>query len=449
MKRMLVTLLSLCMLLSMVACSGDQAADNTKNNAQNGSSASTAGDTAESEPVTISLLHSESAEERVAVIEGIMDAFMDENPNITVELIAVPEDDIGTKITAMAQAGNLPEILNVGETDAMFLATNDFVDYEAMGRVVEKIGGEDVFIESTVSVAKNENGFYMIPFNAWIMGIWINEAMLKEKGFDNPETWDDILEIAAAFYDPDNGQYGIGISTKEGVFSSQTLCNIAMSNQANVFDAEGNVTINTPEMKEAMAFYKDLAQYTMPGSNGSIEVRDAFIAQSTPMAIYSTYILPNVTEAGWIENLGIAYFTKEETATYGYVSGLSITNQCTEAERDAAELLLEFMYRPENVISWMHMAPGGPQPVLKAVSGSEEYLNNDVIQNFAFLTEDLEKGVENLRSFGNMNGVMNMDVGEIHNAGILYEMVYDIVIGGADIDTELEAKQAEAEALFA
>ena len=437
MKKIIVALLALCMVLPMMACNGNQS-ENTQN--QN--------EATDAEPVTISLLHSESAEERVAVIEGIMDSFMDENPNIAVELIAVPEDDIGTRITAMAQAGNLPEILNVGETDAMFLATNDLVDYEAMGRVVETIGGEEVFIESATNIAKNENGFYMIPFNAWIMGIWLNEAMLEEKGFDNPETWEDILEIVATFYDPNNGQYGIGISTTDGVYSTQTLCNIAMSNRANIFDTEGNVTINTPEMKEAMTFYRELAQYTMPGSNGSIEVRDAFISQRTPMALYSTYILPTVSEAGWIEDLGVAYFTREETATYGYVSGLSITNQCTEAERDAAELLLEFLYRTENVISWMHMAPGGPQPVLKSVSGSDAYLDNEIIQSFAFLSDDLERGVENLRSFGNMDGVMNMDVGVIQDAGILHEMVYDIVIGGADIDEELETKQAEAETLF-
>ena len=96
-------------------------------------------------------------------------------------------------------------------------------------------------------------------------GIWCNTAMLKEKGFDVPQNWDDVLEIAKAFYDPDNKQYGIALPTPESAFSEQVFSQFAISNGANVFDADGNVTIDTPEMKEALDFYKELSSLFYAG----------------------------------------------------------------------------------------------------------------------------------------------------------------------------------------
>ena len=47
-------------------------------------------------------------------------------------------------------------------------------------------------------------------------------------------------------------------------------------------------------MAKALAFYKALAATTMPGSNDVMEIKDAFMNGSAPMAVYSTYILPAV-----------------------------------------------------------------------------------------------------------------------------------------------------------
>lgn len=84
--------------------------------------------------------------------------------------------------------------------------------------------------------------------------------------------------------------------------TEQAFSQFALSGGANVFDAKGNVDIDTPEMAKALAFYKDLAATTMPGSNDVMEIKDAFMNGSAPMAVYSTYILPAVFQT---ENLPI------------------------------------------------------------------------------------------------------------------------------------------------
>ncbi len=51
-------------------------------------------------------------------------------------------------------------------------------------------------------------------------------------------------------------------------------------------------------MMQALTYYRDLAANTMPGSNDIMEVKDAFMNGTAPMAIYSTYILPAVIKEG-------------------------------------------------------------------------------------------------------------------------------------------------------
>ncbi len=82
------------------------------------------------------------------------------------------------------------------------------------------------------------------------------------------------------------------------MLTEQSFSQFALSNQANVFNAEGKITLDTPEMMQALTYYRDLAANTMPGSNDIMEVKDAFMNGTAPMAIYSTYILPAVIKEG-------------------------------------------------------------------------------------------------------------------------------------------------------
>lgn len=98
--------------------------------------------------------------------------------------------------------------------------------------------------------------------------------------------------------DPAKKHYGIALPTAESVMTEQAFSQFALSGGANVFDAQGNIQIDTPEMLNALAFYKELAKNTMPGSNDVMEIKDAFMNGSAPMAVYSTYILPAVFKEG-------------------------------------------------------------------------------------------------------------------------------------------------------
>ncbi|STI86408.1 ABC transporter substrate-binding protein [Escherichia coli] len=99
----------------------------------------------------------------------------------------------------------------------------------------------------------------------------------QKAGLEEPKNWQQLLDVAQKLNDPANKKYGIALPTAESVLTEQSFSQFALSNQANVFNAEGKITLDTPEMMQALTYYRDLAANTMPGSNDIMEVKDAFM----------------------------------------------------------------------------------------------------------------------------------------------------------------------------
>jgi multiple sugar transport system substrate-binding protein len=453
-RKMVSVLLALVVTVSMAACGNKE--DSTSDSAD--SDAATTEDAKEDdkadessggETVKIQFMHQQVEQERQDVVAGLIEKFQSENPGIEIEQIPVNEDDYDSKIVALGGSGELPALIEYSQDQAKTSVTNQFTNTAAVDEVI-KAKGEDQFFDGALDVIKTEDGssYVGVPFFGWVQGIWVNEAMLKEKGLALPTNWEEVLEVAKAFHDPANKKYGIAIPTGDSAFTEQAFSQFAISNNANVFDSEGKVTFNTPEMKEAVDFYKELAGYTMPGSTEVADVNDAFVAKNAPMAIYSTYLLNAVDEAGFINDLRLVLPNKAQETAYGAVIVLGIAEGMEEAETDAAKKFASFMLEDENNIEWLHMAPGGVQPILKAVSGSEAYEANEAIQKFAHLSESIGSAFDNLRLFGSVEGKNFMSMGDITNTGYISKAINNIVVQDADIDAEMEKAQSEIEAII-
>ena len=67
-----------------------------------------------------------------------------------------------------------------------------------------------------------------------------------------------------------------------------------------------------------------------------MEIKDALMNGSAPMAVYSTYILPAVFKEGSCQP-GLRGSNGKSSAVYGMVTSLTITTGQTEEETKAAE----------------------------------------------------------------------------------------------------------------
>ncbi|MFD0051517.1 ABC transporter substrate-binding protein [Actinomycetes bacterium NPDC127524] len=401
------------------------------------------------EKTTIEFMHSSVEQERLAVINKLVDKFEKENPNIKIKQVPVEEDSYNTKIVTLASARKLPAVLEVGQDYAKVMDKDELIDKSAVKKVVDK-AGKDNFYDGALKLVKTEDGksYTGVPISGWVQGIWYNKKMLASKGLSEPKNWDDVLNIAKAFTDHSNKKYGIAMPTVEGVFSEQALSQFALSNNANVLNGKGKLDIDSKEMKEALDYYKELSKYTMPGSNDTTEVKDAFMNGTAPMAVYSTYILPSVYEEGDSANIGFAIPEKKTKAVFGTVSAITISSGLDDAQKAAAQKFTAFLSKPENMTSWVLMSPGGAQPVSKAVTENADYQANKVVKSFGPLSTEIASSFNDIQVFGLVDGKNYLKMGDVTSSGAIPKLVNNITVGGKSVDGELKKTEKTIEGVL-
>lgn len=171
--------------------------------------------------------------------------------------------------------------------------------------------------------------------------------------------------------------------------TEQAFSQFALSGGANVFDANGNVKIDTPEMSKALAFYRALAANTMPGSNDVMEIKDAFMNGSAPMAVYSTYILPAVYKDGNPANFGVRGPDGKIISRVRHDHLVDYHDRPDRRGNAGGRKICDWMEQAQNASDWVMMSHGAALPVNKLVVGTESWKNNDVIKAFGQLPYEL------------------------------------------------------------
>lgn len=404
------------------------------------------GSAKDDEKTTIEFMHSSVEQDRLKVIDKLVADFEKENPDIKVKQMPVEEDAYNTKVVTLARSNKLPGVIEVSQDFAKVMDKDELIDQKAVGSVMKNVG-EDNYYDGAKKLVRTEDGsgYIAAPISGWVQGIWYNKKTLSDAGFSEPTTWDSVLEIAKHFNDAGNKKYGIAMPTADSTMTEQAFSQFALSNNANVLDDKGKVTINTPEMKQALDYYKELSQYTMPGSNDVTEIKDAFMNGSTPMAIYSTYILPSVFEEGKSEDIGFAIPTNKQEAVYGTVSGLTISAGLDKEQKAASEKFVEYLSEAKNMEKWVLMSPGGAQPVNKEVVDSSSYQSNEVISAFGELPKEIASSFDKVQVFGLVGDKNFTKMGDITSSGAISKAVNGVTVGKEDPEKALKTAQESIE----
>lgn len=185
----------------------------------------------------------------------------------------------------------------------------------------------------------------------------------------------------------------------------------------------------------------------MPGSNDIMEVKDAFMNGTAPMAIYSTYILPAVIKEGDPKNVGFVVPTEKNSAVYGMLTSLTITAGQKTEETEAAEKFVTFMEQADNIADWVMMSPGAALPVNKAVVTTATWKDNDVIKALGELPNQLISELPNIQVFGAVGDKNFTRMGDVTGSGVVSSMVHNVTVGKADLSTTLQTSQKKLDEL--
>ncbi|SHH44331.1 ABC transporter substrate-binding protein [Thermosipho atlanticus] len=376
--------------------------------------------------------HTQVEENRQKVINQLAKTFSIET-GIEVEVVAVEENEMFSKLAAAKAAGTLPDIIEAGAETILSLGADGLLDTILPTRFINNT--DENFYEGAARFVRTPDGksYYAIPFHGWVQGIWYRKDWFERAGLEPPITWDSILKAAKYFHNPDSGIFGIVLAKNSDSYAEQVFTIFALSNGARIFDENGNVVVNSPEMKETLEFYKELGKYSAPGHTYWKQARELYLQGKTAMFFYSTYIMDDLALAEvqtkyvgdfdpqLVKNTGFApYMTHSRKSSFGQVVSLGVLN--TTKNKLGAWKFLTFMFEPENYVKFLHMAPGGMLPTTKKMAESEVFMRDPkgIYERYGRdkIMEIIE-GMSNVEKFGYVNGKVFPEMGKISGAFII------------------------------
>lgn len=339
------------------------------------------------ERTVIEFWTTDNEEERVQRYEQVAARYMQEHPDVEIRIVPIDEATISQRIATARAANRLPDIVRMGVERVAAFAADGILDEDAATATIRAIGEDDFRAGPLRMVTDPATGKYAaVPFDGWIQAIWYRADIFQELGLNPPVSWDDINAACDALPGQGNLLYALVLPTDPGQnYPHQVFEQVAMSNNAWPFDEGGNVSMDTPEMVEALRFYTSLQRCAMPGPQYWRGAREAYELDQSGMLFYSTYIMDDLVEGSGMEGGGKIQIAVENLAgktnfapvmrgpngeaTYGQLVTFGIMQGAAPEAQD----VIKFFMTGQNYLDILALAPFGKVPVLKsAVDGWKE-----------------------------------------------------------------------------
>jgi multiple sugar transport system substrate-binding protein len=232
-----------------------------------------------------------------ALEKELIQQFQQENPNIKIDFVTVPDVDLFTKFQAMSVAGTPPDIVNFGSTDIPAVWQRGLlapVDLGAVGASsLEDVEGR--YLPNALSGYVFDEQLYALPSELSDYVMWVNTQMLETAGVEAPRTWEELSTVGQKLMIRSGDQV-----TQEAIAlplnfpGTQFLVLDAMVRQAGgqLFSDDGREAMLTsdPVVKAVttLAGFVQTDKITDPGLNGTTAGADRDLFQNGVAAMMLT-----------------------------------------------------------------------------------------------------------------------------------------------------------------
>ncbi len=211
---------------------------------------------AESGPVTITYTNFISNDGNEENLQTIIDAFQDENPDITVEVTTLPYGDYGTAIQTDLAAGT--------ESDVFDIEYSNYAQYQANGVLAPiEVANPAAYKQSLLEAYATDGTQYALPSSFSDVVLYYNKDLFDAAGLDYPTndwTWADEKSAAEALTDEAAGVWG----DHQPVSFYEYYKALAQNGGQFLAEDGKSVAFNSPEGIEAAHWLVDKSGTVMP-----------------------------------------------------------------------------------------------------------------------------------------------------------------------------------------
>ncbi|HLW47690.1 MAG TPA: ABC transporter substrate-binding protein [bacterium] len=303
------------------------------------------------------------------VMEGIVADFMAANPSIKIEQQQMQWTDFHTKMLTAIPAGQAPDvaIMHTYEKPRYVQsgALTEFSDAE-----LEALG----FRQKDFAARAWDGGMYQgkrysVPLDIHAMCLYINNPLFKSVGLwadGKPKAPTTQAEFLAACQTLTHGDhYGVAWLQRGVGWAFQMLL---WQNGGDMFDAQGEPTLDSPAAIEAMQFIQDLNKkyhYTPEGITGN--PAEAFQTSKIGMAVHGDWLTPAFVAANMDFTVVPAptFFKRRVVWAGSHQFYLPVQRRPDNAKREAALVFIKWV--SDHSLAW---AQGGHIPARTALTAT-------------------------------------------------------------------------------
>ncbi|GGA19964.1 extracellular solute-binding protein [Paenibacillus physcomitrellae] len=472
MKKILLSILIVLLLLPLTAC-GKRIAETGNSggqSAQAGNGAVSSQDQGALEAAVQSVLTDKktvsvsfwtgTGTSNFPVLQKMVGAFQTKYPNIKVEFSnqgAVGE--LTDKLTQNIVSKSTPTLSNIdAATFPEYIKSDAIVDLmpyyqnKEIGLASSSDGLFSYYLDEVKSLGP-EGTMFGFPTNKKTSDVLIyNKTYFDGKGWQAPKTWDEVVADAKTIKE-ETGKPGFSFDNAYG----DAPFNLLSRQWGSPYIKEdGTIDIDNDASRDSLTFYKenmDKGYFTMPellpSTAGKKYSSNAFVNEETYMFIGAAagaqYAVPKPEAGQKSFEVGVAPVPQKDPdhpVSFSKGEDYVIFANATEEERVAAWLLISFLTEAKPNVEWLTAT--GNLPVSQAMLDEPAYKqflaakpsNDPAYYRAAAVNAVLASGNLDFNRVIPQSGKLSQAIGDMWEA---------IMIGGGDVNQQLQAAQAKAQ----
>jgi sn-glycerol 3-phosphate transport system substrate-binding protein len=379
-----------------------------------------------------------------AATRELLDAFMAENPAIKVEGVAVPSDQMTSRVQADIVAGRVPDVAQLVFSDLDFIVRN--LGVKALRDIVPPEEWEKHtagMVPAGLKLGEIDGKTYGLAFTFSTPVLFYNATVFRAAGLDPerpPRNWDEVKQAALAIK-ATTGKLGIYPSVYSGF--DWLLQSLVLSNGGRVLSADRKrLMFGEAEAVAAIATMRDLvASGAQPNLNDA-DATDAMAGGNLGMLLTTSVyqrLLLNASKDKWeLRAASMPGFGDRPTAPVNSGSALFILAG-DGAKQRAAWQLMKFLTSKQGYT--IITSKIGYLPLRLDIVDDPRYLGGWVEEN-PLVRPNLEQ-LTRLNQWQSFPGANYKQINKIEVTA-----VNEAVYGKGEVATVMREAQARAQALM-
>jgi multiple sugar transport system substrate-binding protein len=385
--------------------------------------------------VQLTLWHQEQPPNRVQQFQKVIDAFNKSQDQFQVRQQVQNWEDAYQKTTSAIQAGSQPDLQFTIPDFTVAIKQTGAV--QPVADIVEEINSSHPFLENAIQPYRYEDETWAVPLFGMIQMLWYRKDMYEAAGLDPnspPKNWDELRQYSEQLTSGD--KYGMGITSSKHLYTDQEFYTFMITNGGKqLFAEDGSVAFDTPNNVETLALYKELSEFSPPGSNSWTwaEPQAAFNNGTLAMAIEKGQFLgPFEEESGRpASDLGVApvpWPPDGERGSIYYSNGAMLLTDEDEKIEGAKEFLT-FVLDPKNYADLLLGEPGLFLPVTED-GDTPAWKDSEVLRKYPEAVNMMVEQSKYGYLFGFTRDEIPPGIGQISAENLLSQVVQKAIVEG-------------------